>query len=315
MLTIRRAARPRFGELQRKSSVCPFNAVRDAGCRCDNGSLHSRSPRRLARSTRGITRMRRTPARSGRGLTVKALVLSAGGMFGAYQAGAWKALAGRFKPDLVIGASVGSLNAWAIAGGASPEALVESWLSPECKALARVRVQLPWRGCFDSRPLHAQIQRLWAAYRPRTSVAVVATELPALRPRAFQNEAITWRHLAASCAVLLGYEQVRIGGRLYTDGGLLGTLPLWAAREMGATDVIGVDVLPYMPSLAVRAFVRGLRALAPAIPQKGALSPRVTIIAPREPLGPLRKAVFWSRQDAARWIARGEADARCLSLE
>ncbi|MBM3775954.1 MAG: hypothetical protein FJW37_12460 [Acidobacteria bacterium] len=54
-----------------------------------------------------------------------ALVLSAGGMFGAYQAGAWRALEGRFRPDLVVGASVGALNGWAIAGGCAPEELVD----------------------------------------------------------------------------------------------------------------------------------------------------------------------------------------------
>ena len=50
----------------------------------------------------------------------KALVLSAGGMFGAYQAGAWEVLSQSFQPDIVIGASIGSLNGWAIAAGCDP---------------------------------------------------------------------------------------------------------------------------------------------------------------------------------------------------
>ena len=48
-------------------------------------------------------------------MVTTALVLSAGGMFGAYQAGAWKALAPELSPDLVVGTSAGSLNGWAIA--------------------------------------------------------------------------------------------------------------------------------------------------------------------------------------------------------
>jgi predicted acylesterase/phospholipase RssA len=40
----------------------------------------------------------------------RALVLSGGGMFGAWQAGAWSVLARHFQPDLVVGASAGSLN-------------------------------------------------------------------------------------------------------------------------------------------------------------------------------------------------------------
>ena len=60
-----------------------------------------------------------------------ALVLSGGGMFGAWQAGVWRALAPYLKPDLVVGASVGALNGWAIAGGASPDELIDSWMNPD----------------------------------------------------------------------------------------------------------------------------------------------------------------------------------------
>jgi predicted acylesterase/phospholipase RssA len=60
-----------------------------------------------------------------------ALVLSGGGMFGAWQVGAWRALAGRVRPDLVVGASVGSLNGYAIAGGACSDEHGEFWLVRE----------------------------------------------------------------------------------------------------------------------------------------------------------------------------------------
>ncbi|MGH9659904.1 MAG: patatin-like phospholipase family protein, partial [Bryobacteraceae bacterium] len=64
-----------------------------------------------------------------------ALVLSGGGLFGAYQAGAWKALAARFPPDLVVGASAGALNAWCIAGGCTPDELIAQWLDPAAGSL------------------------------------------------------------------------------------------------------------------------------------------------------------------------------------
>src|ERR1019366_6945645 len=51
-------------------------------------------------------------------------------MFGAWQAGAWRSLAARFKPDLVVGASVGSLNGYAIAAGWSAADLCHLWLRP-----------------------------------------------------------------------------------------------------------------------------------------------------------------------------------------
>lgn len=245
-----------------------------------------------------------------------ALVLSAGGMFGAYQAGAWKALAGRVRPDIVIGASVGSLNGWAIAGGAGPDELVASWLDPGCSRLAVFRAfQAPWRGCFDSQPLHARIRNLWAEYAPKTRVEVVATEIPALRTRVFPGECVTWRHLAASCAVMLAYEQVRIDGRLYTDGGLLGALPLRTAAESGADRIIAINALPALPSRAVSVFVRAVQALAPRPPAAPGPAPRVRVIAPRGPLGPLREAVFWNGAAVERWIAAGEADALRADLE
>ena len=41
---------------------------------------------------------------------INALVLSAGGFWGAWEVGAWKVLRERFHPDLIVGASAGSLN-------------------------------------------------------------------------------------------------------------------------------------------------------------------------------------------------------------
>jgi predicted acylesterase/phospholipase RssA len=230
-------------------------------------------------------------------------------MFGAYQAGAWKALEGRFRPDVVIGASAGAVNGWAIAGGAAGEELIRLWLDPEMSRLARTRLaQPPWNGIFDSRPLHQRIQQIWSSYRPRTEVGVTATDLLRLRPHLFRNEEIGWEHLAASCAVLACYAQVRIGGRWYTDGGLLSVLPLWAAPCMGASRVIAINALPLVPSFTVRTLVRALRAAARRnLPVPPGLD--VTVISPSRPLGSVRDAVMWNPDAAARWIGEGEKDA------
>ncbi|MFN7649742.1 MAG: patatin-like phospholipase family protein [Acidobacteriota bacterium] len=56
-------------------------------------------------------------------MSKRGLVLSGGGMLAAFQAGEWRALAGRFAPDVVIGASAGALNAWMVAGRVDPEEL------------------------------------------------------------------------------------------------------------------------------------------------------------------------------------------------
>jgi NTE family protein len=241
-----------------------------------------------------------------------ALVLSAGGAFAAYQVGAWEALAGRFRPDVVVAASAGSLNAWAIAGGASARDLAELWLDPAGAALAAIRLRLPWRGVFDPAPLHARIEALWNAYRPRVEIGIVAVELPALRPRLFRNGEITWRHLAASCAVPFGYPPIRLASRWYVDGGLLGALPLWAAREMGANEILGIDVFDRAPSSPLRAVVRAARNLLPR-PPRAPDDGNVRLLVPSRRLGPVRQAVFWNQEAVRRWISLGRADAEALA--
>src|ERR1700688_3943573 len=115
-----------------------------------------------------------------------ALVLSGGGMFGAWQAGAWRALASRLRPDLVVGASAGALNGYAIAGGATPDELRQFWLEP-----SMTRLELP--------PECAR--ELVEKFPPKVDNAVVLTDLWRLKPRIFQGGEITWKHLAASCSI------------------------------------------------------------------------------------------------------------------
>jgi NTE family protein len=53
---------------------------------------------------------------------MRALVLSGGASFGAYQAGVWKALeAHGWEPDVIIGVSIGCVNAFALSRGASDD--------------------------------------------------------------------------------------------------------------------------------------------------------------------------------------------------
>ena len=238
-----------------------------------------------------------------------ALVLSAAGMFGAWQAGAWHNLSTRFQPSIVTGASAGALNAWAIAGGVDPEDLEAFWLGPEGTSLARLRPR-PW-SLFDGRPLHEQIRRLHAAFRPKLDVGIVAVRLPSLRARLFVNDEITWEHLAASCAVLLCYPQVRLADGWYTDGGLLGTVPLWAACEMDAKSAVVLNALSRLPSATLRAAVHAIRIFAPRQPTPPPEFP-ACFLEPSRRLGSLHSAVFWERRAIESWIRQGQADVAQL---
>jgi NTE family protein len=240
-----------------------------------------------------------------------ALVLSAGGMFGAYQAGVWQALQPVFRPDLVVGCSVGSINGWAIAAGVSGEELARTWLDPRCATLMSPRrPRRPWPPLFDPGPLEEMIQELTATYRPQVPFALAVTELPRLRLRILEGPELTWRHILASCAVPLGFPPVRIDGRKYCDGGLLNVMPVWAAERLGAERAIAVNALPSMPLNVLRAGVRMVRWLAPREPRVSRL--QVIGLGPERALGTLREALTWEPERIRRWIERGRRDAEAL---
>jgi predicted acylesterase/phospholipase RssA len=225
-----------------------------------------------------------------------ALVLSGGGLFGAWQAGAWRALESRFAPDLVVGASVGSLNGYAIAGGASGDELAEFWLRP-----AKLR-ELP-----------ANVKALMSRYSPRVEYAVVLTDLVRLKPRVFSGEGVTWRHLAASCGIPGVMRQYRIGGRWYSDGGLLNPLPVYAAVELGAERIIALNALPVIPSAWMQPIVNGFRRVAghhPPVPDRV----EVISLATDGALGSMREALTWKRGNVERWMERGYRDAKNISI-
>ena len=241
-----------------------------------------------------------------------ALVLSAGGMWGAYQAGAWKALESRLHFDLVVGASAGSLNGWAIAGGVTGEELAERWLDPRTAQLLRLRLpRLPWQGFFDPAPLEEMARDLFARFTPRVPFAGTLTEVPALRPRLVRGEEMTWQHLVAMCAIPMGFPPVRLNGRLYVDGGFLAALPLWAAAELGATRAIALDALPQMPAPLLRGAVSLVRRFAGPLPPA---SLEVFPVTTGRPLGSLRSAVHWSEKDIREWIRLGEQDGLKLAV-
>jgi NTE family protein len=239
----------------------------------------------------------------------KALVLSAGGMFGAWQVGAWRVLEKRFRPDLIVGASIGSLNGWAIAGGCSAAELEQYWL--ELGEAMNLRPHLPRAvlgGWIDGRRIERVIRELHARYRPHARYALVVTDLMRLRPRIFEGGEVTAEHLLASCAVPLLLDARRIGGRIYTDGGLLQALPEWVAFERGAEHAVSLNVLPFMPSAAIRLTVKAIRSAArfkaPTVPD----SRSVVRLAPARGLGGPMQIMVWKRERIQEWIKRGEAD-------
>ena len=219
-----------------------------------------------------------------------ALVLSAGGMWTAWEVGVWSVLREDLRPDIVVGASAGAWIGCAIAGGASPDDLRREWMDP---GMAKV---------FQSRParLYEKAQQLHQRYPPRTPFALTIVEVPSLRSRVVREREITWQHLAATGAIPCVFPPVKIDGRRYVDGGLRAGLPLWAAEELGATRAIALNVLNTPLFRVLHRVMWGQRPSAKL---------EVVRIEPSERLGTLRDAVAWNPKNVARWITLGERDA------
>jgi NTE family protein len=230
-----------------------------------------------------------------------ALVLSAGGLWAAWEVGAWSVLRERFRPDLIVGASAGSWNGWAIAGGCTAEELARLWLDP---ATGRImRFGLHATGFLRGEGLHAKARELFDRFSPGIPFALTTVEVPSLRCHIVRGGDVTWRHLAASCAIPCAFPPVEIDGRYYVDGGLRSALPLWAAEELGATRAVALNVLNTPVFRLLHRVMR--QRTAPS-------SLEVIRIEPSWRLGSLRDAVRWTAGNIERWIAQGERDAKCI---
>jgi len=240
---------------------------------------------------------------------LNSLVLSGGGMYGAYQAGAWKALADIFQPDLIVGTSIGALNGWAIAGGCEPDELIDRWLNLE--SASRYRWKLPatlFGGVLDSAALQNLVREIHRSYTPQIDYALVMTDLLTLRPRIVPGPEVTWRHLMATGAIVGIFDQVRLDGRLCSDGGLLSAVPVWAAAELGATKVLAINLLPESPGLIAKTFSGAARRISPFRPVVPS-SVEVMTVVPAALLGSPSEMLYWNRENAEKWIAQGESDA------
>jgi len=225
-------------------------------------------------------------------------------MFGAWQAGVWSALAGRYTPELVIGVSAGALNAYTIERGLEPVEIAGLWLSATWAE--SVRWQVPrsvYEGLINTAGLHEQIRALMRRGRPTSRLVVVLTRVRPLKPVLVRGPELGWEHLAASCAIPVLHGPVRLPEGIHVDGGVLSPLPLWAARELGASRIVAVDCVPRLPVLSpALGWLRRRRG-------GGSASGIPTLtIAPGKPLGGMRQALQWKLENVRRWLDQGAED-------
>jgi predicted acylesterase/phospholipase RssA len=238
-----------------------------------------------------------------------ALVLSSGGLFGAYQAGVWSYLSETsFRPDVVVGASVGALNGWAIAGGCGTHELAERWLDEKQSNVLRRRAESGLlAGYFHREPLQRLTSTIFENYRSSPNFGLVVVELPFLQTRLITGSSVTANHLLATASIPVAMPTVSIGGQRFTDGGLLEDVPLWAAIKMGATRIIAVDAMHFDCPWWYRVGVSPMGFFAPRL--GSGVKALTTLIRPSHPLGHFSEALTWDRDRIQRWIDRGYEDA------
>ncbi|MBO4765079.1 MAG: patatin-like phospholipase family protein [Bacteroidales bacterium] len=190
------------------------------------------------------------------------IAFSGGGAKGASHCGALQALYEfGIKADIVAGTSAGSIAATMYAAGMSPVEITNNFTTMDFRDL--LGTQLPKGGLFDSKPLLKHLQKI-IPYENLEDLPiktiVVATSIEKGRACFFESGEIAPR-VAASCAIPVIYQPVKIDGGHYVDGGVLMNLPVSALRDR-CKKVIALNVhqageTPYRDSLysiATRSF-------------------------------------------------------------
>ncbi len=178
-----------------------------------------------------------------------AFVFAGGGSLGAIQVGALRELvrAGE-RPDLVVGASVGALNACFYAArpdAAGVEALEAIWRGLKRNDVFPLTLHgaIGWfRGggsLFKSLALRRLVER-HLPFRNLEDAAipvhVVATNLSGAPVSLSRGPAVD--AVLASTAIPIAFPSVRIGGDHLMDGAIAGNTPVLTAAGLGATRII-----------------------------------------------------------------------------
>jgi NTE family protein len=142
----------------------------------------------------------------------------------------------------IAGTSVGSILGAAYASGAPLARIIATCRTLRFRDIARWRVSR--LGLASNQRLGDLIERVFDSRQfedLRIPLAVVATDLTSGEPVVFTQGNLV-DAIRASCAFPGLFEPVEIGTRCLADGGLVAPVPTCAARELGATSVIGVSV-------------------------------------------------------------------------
>lgn len=171
-----------------------------------------------------------------------AFVLSGGGVLGAGHVGSLEVLEERgIRPDLIVGTSAGAIVGGIYASGgldavnACLDNIADMFVGPRAVLMSTPSKLFSYLEALLAEVLPRKYADLPIPFHP------VATNLRTGRYKAF-SEGDPVAGILASAAYPGVFPPKEIDGEWYADGGLTANLPATAARELGATFLIGSSI-------------------------------------------------------------------------
>lgn len=196
----------------------------------------------------------------------RAIVLSGGGSKGAYQIGVWKALRKlKINYDIVTGTSVGALNAAIMIQKTYYKGLhlwkhlnskmifgktIGDYTSKEGKKeIIKTYAKGILNGGMNVDALDKTIKKyinLDKIYNSNIDLGIITYNVKLKKPKIVKKNKIKKEklpdYLLASASCFPAFKMKEIENEKYIDGGFYDNLPINLAIEMGATEVIAVDL-------------------------------------------------------------------------
>lgn len=223
---------------------------------------------------------------------MKALVLGGGGSKGAYEIGVWKALDELgMKFDLVCGTSIGAMigvmyvqqdyekavELWnsltvedVMANGVDLDFDIELLMSQRGKYKAFLESYLHHKGA-DISPFETMVERLFDEERFFSSAidyGCMTVNVSKLKAQPMKKSEMTRENakqfVIASASCYPAFPMKVIEGEKFIDGGYADNVPIMLAKEMGADEIVAVD-LKSVGRLVVKEPQEGLTYIEPMV--------------------------------------------------
>ena len=200
----------------------------------------------------------------------RAIALGAGGARGAYQIGAWKALRELgVDYDIVVGSSIGSVNGVAMVQDDYDLALdlwknisvdkifagdVDLDFEPQdiigsTEKLVSLLIKILTNKGLDISPFLDLLNDIVDEDKVRASArefGIVALRVPLIKGMEITKETMKVGYMAkyilASSSAFPVFPVCEVDGNKYIDGGYYDSLPINFARNLGAEEVVAIDV-------------------------------------------------------------------------